>query len=232
MSAVRVWTPLADARPERSFGGKVAGLAGSAAVRSSAIGEDSCTASFAGQHDSLINVYPDELADAVHAVWRSATSEGALAYRRHRGLDGSPRIGVVVQQFVAADVAGVMFTQNPMSGAAERWIEASWGLGEAVVGGRVIPDRYCLSVAGDLLEAITGHKELAIAPRMGGGYQERRLDRPTAERRCLSEPQLGQLHLLACACEAAFGDGQDIEWAFTGADPHLVQIRPLTASVA
>jgi pyruvate, water dikinase len=78
---------------------------------------------------------------------------------------------VVVQQFVAADVAGVMFTQNPMSGAAERWIEASWGLGEAVVGGRVIPDRYRLSVAGDLLEAITGHKELAITARMGGEYQ-------------------------------------------------------------
>jgi pyruvate,water dikinase len=204
-------------------------FSGGAAVRSSAVGEDSSTASFAGQHDTLLNVQQDGLAEAVQAVWRSGISAGAAAYRRRLGIDERPRMGAVVQQLVPADVAGVLFTRDPITGAADRVIEASWGLGEVVVDGRVIPDRYRLSPSGELTELTLGRKDVALRPRIGGGRQEQRLDRETAERRCLTERELTQLHLLASQCEAAFGQGQDIEWAFAGAGLHLLQIRPLTA---
>ena len=108
------------------------------AVRSSAVGEDSEEASFAGQHLTCLNVCSAVgVIEAVEAIWRSAHSDSALAYRRRLGVRGSPRIAVVVQELVDADCAGVLFTRNPLDGADELVVEAAWGLGEAVVAGLV-----------------------------------------------------------------------------------------------
>src|SRR6478672_8218433 len=117
----------------------VGSLDGPFAVRSSAVGEDGADASFAGQHVTLLNVpTAAHVTDAVCEVWWSANSDSAITYRQKKGQFVRPSVGVVVQSLLDPEVAGVMFTQNPVTGADERVIEASWGLGEAVVSGRVI----------------------------------------------------------------------------------------------
>ena len=113
------------------------------AVRSSAVGEDSAGASFAGQHITVLNVpSAEDVEAAVREVWWSANSDSAITYRKRLGVFARPSVGVVVQSLLQPDTAGVMFTRNPITGADERMIEASWGLGEAVVSGRVIPDSF------------------------------------------------------------------------------------------
>jgi pyruvate,water dikinase len=198
------------------------------AVRSSAVDEDGGTTSFAGQHETLLNVTPDGIVAAVRAVWRSGGSEAAQAYRRRLGVEGPARMGVVVQRLVSADVAGVLFTRNPIDDSDDVLIEASWGLGEVVVDGRVIPDRYRLSASGAVREAVAGRKDVALRPRAGGGRHEVAVDRAAAEALTLDDEGLGALHGLAVRCEAAFGPGQDVEWAFAGGVLHLLQVRPLT----
>ena len=123
------------------------------AVRSSAVGEDSAGASFAGQHITVLNVpSADDVEAAVREVWWSANSDSAITYRKRLGVFARPSVGVVVQSLLQPDTAGVMFTRNPITGADERMIEASWGLGEAVVSGRVIPDSFRVARSGEVLE--------------------------------------------------------------------------------
>src|SRR4051794_30054362 len=119
----------------------VRSLATPFAVRSSAVGEDGADASFAGQHITLLNVPSvDDLTAALSEIWWSANSDSAITYRQRTGLFVRPSVGVVVQALLDPDVAGVMFTQNPISGADERVIEAAWGLGEGgVAGGGGLP---------------------------------------------------------------------------------------------
>src|SRR5262249_41080042 len=143
------------------------------ALRSSAIGEDSASASFAGQHTSKLGVLAGEsLREAVHAVWRSGFGDGALGYRNRLGLGRSPRMGVVIQPLINASVAGVLFTRNPVTGANERVIEAAWGLGESVVQGRVVPDLYRLSVNGTLIQRTLGDKRTETRSLPTGGIAE------------------------------------------------------------
>ena len=107
----------------------------------SPVDEDGADASFAGQHLTLLNVASlDDLTKALREIWWSANSDSAITYRKRVGLFTRPSIAVVVQRLLTPDAAGVMFTRNPITGADERMIEASWGLGEAVVAGLVIPD--------------------------------------------------------------------------------------------
>jgi pyruvate,water dikinase len=205
-------------------------LAWALAVRSSGLGEDSRQASFAGQHLTVLNVRsPAALAEAVAEVHRSASSEAALAYRQRLGLEGIPRTGVIVQRQLEPDVAGVLFTVNPLNSADERVIEASWGLGEAVVAGRVIPDRYRVGRDGEVLERTAGSKDLAIRPVPQGGTEDQPLGEEKATRLCLGDRELGELQLLATRCEEAFGVARDIEWAFAGGSLYLLQCRPATA---
>jgi pyruvate,water dikinase len=208
------------------------GLAGSFAVRSSAIGEDSDAASFAGQHATVLNVHGVvATARAVEAVWRSAWSESALAYRRRIGVEGPVRIGVVVQRLVAADVAGVLFTRNPMTGADELVIEASWGLGETVVQGLVIPDLYRVSRTGEVLERRSGVKRVALRRLAGGGTRAQPVEPGLVERLCLSDSELRALSQVALRCAEVFGRGpHDIEWAFAAGAPYLLQRRPIAAT--
>ena len=138
-------------------------LAGPLAARSSAADEDGADASFAGQHLTLLNVpSSDDLVAAIRQIWWSANSDSAITYRKRVGLFTRPSIGVVVQQLLDPEVAGVMFTQNPINGADERLIEASWGLGEVVVAGRVIPDNFRIDRSGTVLDRNAGVKKIAI----------------------------------------------------------------------
>jgi pyruvate,water dikinase len=208
----------------------VDGLDGPFAVRSSAVGEDSAGASFAGQHVTLLNVpSAGDVTDAVREVWWSANSDSAITYRQRSGLFVRPSVGVVVQCLLDSDVAGVMFTQNPINGADERVIEASWGLGEAVVAGRVIPDHYRVARSGEVLDRASGVKKIAIrrAPE-GGGTWEEDLGPDDAGRHCLTDEQLAALNALAARCEEVYGPGRDIEWAYAGGQLYLLQCRPVT----
>lgn len=209
-------------------------LTGPLAVRSSAVGEDSAAASFAGQHATFLNVRGvAAVAEAVEAIWRSAWSESALAYRRRVGAEGPVRIGVVVQKLVAADVAGVLFTRNPVTGADELVVESSWGLGEAIVQGLVIPDLYRVARTGEVLERRPGSKEVAIRLQTDGDTGREPVAPGLVEKLCLADTELRALFELASGCEEVFGVGpHDIEWAFEVGALYLLQRRPVTGSPA
>ena len=200
------------------------------AVRSSAVGEDSADASFAGQHATKLNVGRDEVAAAVRVVWESARSPAALSYRARKGLALDPRIAAVVQTLVEPLAAGVLFTRNPMTGADERVIEATWGLGEAVVSGAVTPDRYLLSGDGRLIDVTPGLKDLKIWFGEGDGTIEVALHPDLHQAPCLQTPHLDALHELAERCQRVWGPHLDIEWAVDEANTvYLLQCRPITA---
>lgn len=201
------------------------------AVRSSALGEDSDEASFAGQHATVLAVSSAAgIREAVAQVRASAHTPAALAYRAKVGIEGPPRIGVAVQRMVPSDRAGVLFTRHPVTGAVERTIEAAWGLGEVIVGGLVVPDMFRIAPDGTVLERTPGDKDLMIAPDPAGGTREVALDAVRAQTLCLDDAQLAALHALASRCEALYGPALDIEWAFVEGALYLLQCRAITAS--
>jgi pyruvate,water dikinase len=209
-------------------------LTGRFAVRSSAVGEDSAAASFAGQHATFLNVCGvAAVVQAVGAVWRSASSQSALAYRRRVGAEGEVRMGVVVQRLVAADVAGVLFTCNPVTGADELVIEASWGLGEAIVQGLVVPDLYRVARTGQVRGRRAGSKEVAVRLLTDGDTGHESVEPELVEKLCLADTELRGLFELASRCEEVFGPGpHDIEWAFEAGALYLLQRRSVTGSTA
>jgi len=199
------------------------------AVRSSAVGEDSADASFAGQHATKLNVRKPNVRDAVHVVWASARTDAALAYRSRKGLPPHPKIAVVVQMLVEPVAAGVLFTRNPISGADERMIEASWGLGEAVVSGIVSPDRATLSPQGLLLDFVVADKDVKIWYDEGDGTVETPVEEALRSVPCVDESQLEALNDLANRCQRVWGPALDIEWALGGDGyVYLLQCRPIT----
>lgn len=204
-------------------------LAGPVAVRSSGVGEDSGSASFAGQHATILNVRSRSgLLDAVKAVHGSARTPAALAYRQKLGLPPEPRMGIVVQRLVQAECAGVLFTRHPTTGADERVIEATWGLGEAVVAGLVTPDHYRVARGGRVLDKRAGEKDLAITWSEEGGTMEVPVPAHRVHALCLDDARLAALDALASTCEAAFGGTQDLEWAFAEGRLYLLQRRAIT----
>ena len=210
---------LAAARP----------LKGPLAVRSSAADEDGADASFAGQHLTLLNVPSvDDLSAAVREIWWSANSDSAITYRKRVGLFTRPSIGVVVQSLLDPDSAGVMFTKNPITESDEQLIEASWGLGEVVVAGRVIPDTFRIDRSGAVLERTAGFKKIAIRAGADGGTIEERVAPELVEQLCLDDDQLAQLHALAEKCDEVYGPARDIEWAFEAGQLYLLQCRAVT----
>jgi pyruvate, water dikinase len=204
-------------------------IGGPVAVRSSAVGEDSAAASFAGQHATVLGVRAaDEVHQAIEEVFASARTPAALAYRKKLGLDPEPRMGVVVQRLAVADVAGVLFTRHPVTGADERVIEASWGLGEAVVQGLVTPDRFRLARGGRVLERTPGEKDIAVRWARAGRTEEVPVDAGLVEELCVDDRMLAELEVLASRCEALFGGSQDIEFAFERGALFLLQRRAIT----
>jgi len=206
-----------------------AGLADApVAVRSSAIGEDSATASFAGMHLTVLEVRGiDAVVDALVRVWRSGRTEAAIAYRRELGVEGPPRVAVVIQRMVRPRVAGVLFTRDPVSGADERVVEATHGLGEAVVAGLVAPDRYVWRRGGSGLRVTPGEKDVAIEPCPHGGTREVEVPAERVHAPCLDEHDVARLERLACLVESVEAGPHDLEWALDD-ELHLLQRRAVT----
>jgi Pyruvate phosphate dikinase, AMP/ATP-binding domain/Cyclic nucleotide-binding domain len=199
------------------------------AVRSSAVDEDGAEASFAGQHLTLLNVPgPNAVPEALREIWWSANSDSAITYRQRVGLFRRPSVGVVVQSLLDPECAGVMFTRNPINGSEERVIEASWGLGEAVVAGMVIPDNFRIDSSGQVLDRTPGLKKIAIRKLPEGGTFEEKLTPELAEQLCLGDSQLDDLHQLASRCEEVYGPARDIEWAIADGQLYLLQCRAIT----
>ncbi len=202
------------------------------AVRSSATAEDLPFASFAGQQDTFLNVVgADAVLAAVRRCWASLWTDRAVTYRAVQGIEpAAVSLAVVVQRMVDAAVAGVLFTANPVTGRRhEAVIDASQGLGEAVVSGAVNPDHFVLdSATGRILERRLGDKGMLIRPLPGGGTE--RVAQPGAGLTpSLDDAQLASLELLGRRAEVHFGSPQDLEWAI-GQDGAvwLTQSRPIT----
>ncbi|MGB9011485.1 MAG: PEP/pyruvate-binding domain-containing protein, partial [Aeromicrobium sp.] len=169
------------------------------------------------------------VAEAVSQVQASAFDPSALTYREQRGLAGTPRMGVVIQRMVGAEVAGVLFTRNTVTGENERVIEASWGLGETVVAGLVTPDQYRLGADGRVLQRSGGEKDMALVLGDDGRTREVPVIGDRVEALCLDDANLRSLHELAMACDRVFATSDhDIEFAFVGGMVHLLQRRPIT----
>jgi pyruvate,water dikinase len=199
-------------------------------ARSSAVGEDSEQATFAGQYVTRLNLRSEpELIDAVLAIWDSARSPSAYAYRERLRLPREPKMAVVVQELIDADTAGVLFSRNPITGSDELVIEAAWGLGESVVAGLVTPDRFRLRLDGAVVERIAGLKDVAVRIDPEGGTRERKVSGPLAHMLCLDDRQLAALHALTLRCDEIFAGSHDLEWAFTRDRLYLLQRRTLTA---
>ena len=225
VDAVAAGDAAARARVERAFehlGGDPV------AARSSAVGEDGASASFAGQHATKLNVVnARDLVEAVVHVRASGHTASALAYRAKAGIAGAPKVAVVVQRLIRAELAGVLFTRCPTSGKDERVVEAARGLGEAVVAGLINPERIRFARDGKLLERTAADQDLMIVARAGGGTEERTL----SDRRAtvLGDNHVRALHELVSRVEHVFGDrGHDLEFAFAGDALFLLQRRPMT----
>jgi pyruvate,water dikinase len=222
-----------DERATEKLAKAIASLRPPFAVRSSAVDEDGADASFAGQHLTVLNVHsPAEVAPAVKDVWWSANSDAAITYRQRVGLFTRPSVGVVVQTLLTPDVAGVMFTENPVNGADERLIEASWGLGEAVVAALVVPDHFRLNRAGQVLERKPGRKRIAVRSLPTGGTTEEAVPPDQVSALCLDDEQLAALSELALRCEQVYGRRRDIEWAFQDGTLYLLQCRAVTTGAS
>lgn len=199
------------------------------AVRSSAVGEDSDAASFAGQHATVLNVMNfSQLTSAIAEVVQSALSPSATTYREKLGVGGTPRMSVVLQELFNPESAGVMFTRNPINGDEERVIEAAWGLGEVVVAGLVIPDYYRLSPTGKILERRVGEKDIALRLLAEGGTEEIDIPADKIHTRILDDENLLNLHQLALQCESVFGKNLDMEWGLADGRLVLLQCRAIT----
>jgi len=208
---------------------------GAVAVRSSATAEDLPGASFAGQQESYLNIEGAErVLMAVKRCWSSLWTARAMAYRAQKGIQaGSVSMAVVVQRMIAADAAGILFTVNAVTGARnEMVIEASWGLGEAIVSGRVNPDTIVVDKAtGEIRHMQVGEKAIMTVP-VAEGTVEVEVDSQKRACAVLSSEQIGEIVRTGCHIESLFGGPQDIEWAIAGKKLYILQARAITSLAA
>jgi phosphoenolpyruvate synthase/pyruvate phosphate dikinase len=178
------------------------------AVRSSAIGEDSGDASFAGQHDTVLDVGGvDAIVDALLECWRSVYSDRAAAYRKQRGIAGTPRIAVLVQLMVPADASAIAFSADPVSGARDVVVvNAARGLGDAIASGTITPDSYTVR-----------KRDLVITSRA------------CADGGAVPDGDVAAIARLAIQLETIMGGPVDIECALRDGELHLLQCRPITS---
>jgi phosphohistidine swiveling domain-containing protein len=205
------------------------------AVRSSATAEDLATLSAAGQQDTYLNIRGDaELIDAVRRCWASLWTARAISYRARAGITAEQvSMAVVVQQFVSADAAGVLFTVDPAGGDPDRVvINAGWGLGEALVGGQVTPDVAVLSrVDGAIREYRVGAKQRMTVPA-DTGVREQDTEPGLRGTAVLSDAQASELARTGLAIEKLYGHPVDVEWARAGNQMFVLQARPVTSPVS
>ena len=201
------------------------------AVRSSATAEDLPGMSFAGQQDTFLNVIGDEaLLRAVVNCWSSLWTARAIAYRARYGIDQSNvSLAVVVQEMVQSDTSGVLFTANPLSGRrTETVIDATFGLGEALVSGHVEPDHFIVDSDTDkIILRELGAKSTTIKGQAAGGVITESTD--ARREQAITDEQIIQLTELGRNVANYYGDPQDIEWAFLNGKLYLLQSRPITS---
>jgi pyruvate,water dikinase len=199
------------------------------AVRSSACAEDSETASYAGQQETYLYVHgADQVLERVRDCWASFFSERAIFYRQKKGSLEDLGMAVVVQRMVRSDVAGVLFTCDPVRGRRDRMVvEAVLGLGEAAVSGQVTPDHYILKRDGTVRKAQVARQPFAIVPGESGGTEERELGDEGAEQK-VGDDTLRELARIGDDLEQRLGGPQDIEWAVEGGEIYVLQARPVT----
>jgi pyruvate,water dikinase len=199
------------------------------AVRSSACAEDSETASYAGQQETYLHVRGAQaVRDRVRDCWASFFSERAIFYRQRKGSLDDLGMAVVVQRMVRSDVAGVLFTCDPVRGRRDRMVvEAVLGLGEAAVSGQVTPDHYVIKRDGTVRKAQVAQQPFAVVPLEAGGTEERELGAEGGAQK-LAEDQLRALARIGDDLEQRLGGPQDIEWALEGGEIYVLQARPVT----
>ena len=199
------------------------------AVRSSALGEDSAKASFAGLHESYVNVQgADDILEHVRKVWASLWSDAALLYRQELGLDveGSA-MAVLIQDMVMGDRSGVIFGQDPID-ETRAVVESVYGLNQGLVDGAVEPDRWILDRdSGKIITHVAARRNQAVIP-VSGGTRLEALGRTKSKRPPLKRAEVGQVFELALRAEALFGTPQDVEWTFRGKVLHALQSRSIT----
>lgn len=203
------------------------------AVRSSATAEDLADASFAGQHDTYYYVGAKSIVAMVQQCWASLWAEQAFSYRQSQNIEHrSVSMAVVVQEMVQSEISGVTFTTDPVSGNTSVIItESSWGMGAAIVDGRVTPDQYIVDKAsGALTGTRIADKRFMVPPSLEAGQTSRLLEVPANLRRAesLSEAQVAAIAVLAAKSEAHFGKPQDLEWAIQDNQVFMLQSRPIT----
>jgi pyruvate,water dikinase len=210
------------------------GIPPAVAVRSSATTEDATDASFAGLQDTYLWVNSlSETLKAVRNCWASLYSVESITYRRKRGFpEAGVAMAVVVQSMVDARTAGVMFTRSPTTGdRSVITIEGAWGLGSAVVGGEVTPDRWVMGkITGDISVREISDKMIKHVPLAAGGVETVPVEDERRRAACMSDEELQSLRSIARQVERHYGRAQDIEWAV---DRHsgsilLLQSRPET----
>jgi pyruvate,water dikinase len=203
---------------------------GAVAVRSSAVAEDGSAASFAGQQETVLGVCGAEaVCAAIERCWASAETDRAAAYRRQRGLTEVPVMAVIVQQLVEAESAGVLFTRDPLDPQGRLMlVEAAWGLGDAVVSGRVSPDRFHLDRdTGRVVERQVERKPVQSTVNGPAAVPPEKQDQPS-----LTDGQLAELAALGRRVEELFGGPRDVEWAWAQGKFWLLQARPITTADA
>jgi pyruvate,water dikinase len=200
------------------------------AVRSSATAEDLPTASFAGQQDTYLNVQGEgHLLDAVRRCWASLFTDRAIAYRATNGFPHrSVLLSVVVQRMILPEVSGIMFTADPITGRRKTVsIDASFGIGEALVSGLVTADLYQVR-SGAIVTKRIARKALAVRGLPDGGTAAEEVPASDQERQALPDELILELAALGSRIEGHFGRPQDIEWCRSGGAFYVVQSRPIT----
>jgi pyruvate,water dikinase len=199
-------------------------------VRSSATAEDLPTTSFAGQHDTYLNVVgPTPILEHINRCWASLFTERAVTYRLRNGFDHRKvQMAVVVQQMVFSHAAGILFTADPVtSNRKVVSVEASFGLGEVLVSGRVNADVFKVR-DGDVIAKAVATKQLAIHALPAGGTREQAIDPKLQGQPALTDAQVVRIAQLGQRIEAHFGRPQDIEWCLVDDEFQVVQSRPIT----
>jgi phosphoenolpyruvate synthase/pyruvate phosphate dikinase len=199
------------------------------AVRSSALDEDSACYSFAGQFETALGLSsPYDVITAIGACVHSADAARVAAYRRAFVQDGTSAIGVLIQEMVPADRAGVAFTINPLTGANEIVIDASFGLGDLLVSGQITPDEFIIDTSCQVSKLTVGTKRL-MSVLTHHGIIRTPVPESLQAIPSLSDGLLKEIISAARACESALGHPVDLEWAVNGNMLFILQARPITA---
>lgn len=203
------------------------------AVRSSATAEDLPDASFAGQQDTYLNIIGETaLLDAIRRCWVSLFTDRAILYRSQNNFpQREVQLSVVVQKMIMSETSGILFTADPLTGHRHTLtIDASFGLGEALVSGLVTPDAYKVDKRTyTIIDRQIAGKEIGIFPEKDGGTRQERLSPAQQEQTVLTDSQILALTVMGCQIETHYGSPQDLEWAISEGEIYLLQARPITS---